>query len=173
MVTTSPRVAQQANAVYGCVPFLLSEPPQGAGLEQVKRQAVEFARLQGLAEFVKVRAAFGACLGPAFPPPPPTGARRWTELRAAGSARRRRRPPPLPAPQGDSAGDQLLAVTGPPGHPFICDEDLSEVEYLAEVLGDEACKLVHPSGGRQRRAAGPPGPPRGPPAVQRLARALS
>jgi pyruvate kinase len=53
VVTTSPRVAQQANAVYGCVPFLLSEPC--ACLEQAKRQAVEFARLQGLADFVVVR----------------------------------------------------------------------------------------------------------------------
>jgi hypothetical protein len=49
--------------------------------------------------------------------------------------------------QGDGQGDQLLAVTGPPGHPCICDQDLGEVEYFAEVLGDEACKLVKPSGG--------------------------
>ncbi len=48
--------------------------------------------------------------------------------------------------QGDKAGDQLLVVTGPPNHPFISDEDLAEVEFFAEVLGDETCKLVAPSG---------------------------
>lgn len=37
-------------------------------------------------------------------------------------------------------------VTGPPNHPFISDEDLAEVEFFAEVLGDETYKLVAPSG---------------------------
>jgi hypothetical protein len=54
--------------------------------------------------------------------------------------------------QGDNTGDQLVVVTGPPNHPFISDEDLAEVEFFAEVLGDEACNLVATSGARLYRA---------------------
>lgn len=53
VVTTSHSVAQQANAIYSCVPFLLSD--KEGSLEQAKKQAVEFAKLQGLAEFCEVR----------------------------------------------------------------------------------------------------------------------
>lgn len=52
VVTTSHSVAQQANAIYSCVPFLLSD--KEVSLEQAKKQAVEFAKLQGLADFCEV-----------------------------------------------------------------------------------------------------------------------